>query len=131
MLRDTYDDIAAGYFNTPREFLESYHLDPCDVENNLYGLWVKHRVQLARDYLEIGKQHLAKSHHWRRRIAGYAYIARFEGVLNAIEREGYRLRPSYGEFKTVWGGLSMGWSVLAPVLWKHRASEYTLQDVRQ
>jgi len=129
MLRDTYEDTAAGYFNVPREFVESYHLDPCDIENNLYSLWVKHRVQLARDYFEIGKSNLAKCKNWRQRIAGNAYIARFEGVLNTIEREDYHLRPSYHALKNVWGGLRMGWSVLEPEIWRRGPVGYQPQAI--
>ena len=43
-------------------------------------------------------------------MAGFAYIARFEGVLNTIERDGYHLRAEYNERKTLRGGLGMGWS---------------------
>lgn len=128
MLRDTHEDLAAGYFNVPCEFLEAYHLDPCDVENDHFRLWTRQQVQLARDYFTIGKRHLAETKHWRRRIAGYAYIARFECVLNTIEREDYRLRPSYHELKNVWGGLRMGWAVLSPLLSKRQQTSYMPQN---
>jgi len=128
MLRDTREDLAAGYFNVPCEFLEAYHLDPCDIDNDHFRLWTRQQVQLARDYFTIGKRRLAETKNWRRRIAGYAYIARFECVLNTIEQEDYRLRPSYHELKNVWSGLRMGWAVLSPLLSKRQQTSYTLQN---
>jgi phytoene/squalene synthetase len=128
MLRDTSEDITAGYFNIPGEVLERYRLDPGDVGHNLYRAWVESRVRLARDYFAAGKDYLAKIANWRCRLAGYAYIARFERVLNAIECEGYRLRSAYPECKNWWTGLRMGWSVLAQVLWGHRPAYYHPQE---
>ena len=52
----------------------------------------------------------------RCRAAGYAYVARFEGVLDTIERDGYRLRAEYNQRKTLRGGLNMGWSTLSMLL---------------
>ena len=49
-------------------------------------------------------------------MAGYAYIARFEGVLDAIEREGYQLRADYPERKSPPAILRMGWSMLQPTI---------------
>ena len=36
----------------------------------------------------------------RLRLAGYAYVARFEYVARLIERDGYRLRAEYPERKS-------------------------------
>jgi len=47
----------------------------------------------------------------RCRLAGYAYMARFTGVLDAIEREGYLLRPAYPERTRLRYGLRMAGSV--------------------
>jgi phytoene/squalene synthetase len=116
MLRDTFDDAAAGYFNIPQEFLNLYGITPWDVENNAYRSWVQGRVDLARVYFDEGKAYLAQLPSARCRIAGYAYIARFEGVLDAIEREGYRLRPAYPERKSLKAGMSLGWAALALAL---------------
>lgn len=99
MLRDTCEDITAGYFNIPREFLESHHLDPADVQSEMYRAWVKGRVQLARAYFQAGRDYLAQVRNIRCRIAGYAYTARFEAVLDAIERDNYQLRRDYPECK--------------------------------
>jgi hypothetical protein len=111
MLRDTYEDIAAGYYNIPHEFLHAHGIAPWEVTSLAYREWVKSRVQLARDYFRTGKAYLAQVENHRARLAGYAYVARFEGVLDAIERESYQLRPEYGEGKSLRAGLRLGWSV--------------------
>lgn len=128
MLRDACEDITAGYFNIPGEVLERGRLDPGDVGNGLYRAWVESRVRLARDYFAAGKDYLAKITNWRCRLAGYAYIARFERVLNAIECEGYRLRASYPECRGWRAGLKMGWSVLTQALWGHKPTFYRPQE---
>jgi phytoene/squalene synthetase len=113
MLRDTLEDIAAGYYNIPQEFLTAHNLEPSDVNSDVYRLWVQSQVRLARDYFRIGREHLSRVENLRCRIAGYAYIARFEVVLDAIEKEDYRLRPDYPERKNGRAVLKMGWSVLS------------------
>jgi hypothetical protein len=112
MLRDTLDDIAAGYFNIPREFLSANKISPFDVESEPYRTWVRSRVQLARDYFKAGRSYMAKVENIRCRLAGYAYIARFEAVLDSIERDNYHLRAQYKECKTLVAGAQMGWSTL-------------------
>jgi hypothetical protein len=52
----------------------------------------------------------------RRRLAGYAYTARFEYVLHLIERDHGRLRREYPERKSLRAGLWMAWSTLASLL---------------
>lgn len=113
LLRDTYEDVAAGYFNIPVEFLDAHKLDPYDLKSEGYRLWAKNRVQLARDYFRQGKSYIAHVKNLRRRIAGFAYTARFETVLNLIEKDDYQLRPEYPERKSLRGGLSMGRSLLS------------------
>jgi phytoene/squalene synthetase len=112
MLRDTYDDIAAGYFNIPAEALCANRLDASDVDAGPYREWVKTRVQLARTCFEAGKRDLALVKNLRCRIAGYAYIGRFEGVLEAIQRDGYLLRSGYPECKHRNAKLSLLFSAL-------------------
>jgi Squalene/phytoene synthase len=111
MLRDTFEDVAAGYFNIPCEFLASQKINPCDIESDPYREWVKSRVQLARTHFKAGERYLAQIKCTRCRIAGYAYMARFKGTLDAIEREGYRIRPEYPERKNLKSCLRMGWSL--------------------
>lgn len=116
MLRDACEDNAAGYFNIPSEFLARYGIGPQDVDSAPYRLWVQRRVRMARDCFKAGRAYLAQVENLRCRIAGYAYIARFEWVLDAIERDGYQLRSDYGERKRLGVGLRMSWSVLSLLL---------------
>lgn len=119
MLRDTFDDIPAGYFNIPREVLEANHISPQDVTSVAYRTWVRGRVQLAREYFKNGKEYLGQVENLRCRLAGYAYVARFEGVLDSIEREGYVLRPSYPERKGLGAILRASGSILTPLTFHH------------
>ncbi|MBN1149029.1 MAG: squalene/phytoene synthase family protein [Anaerolineales bacterium] len=113
MLRDTLEDTQAGYYNVPREFLESHGISPQDVNSEPYRAWVQNRAQLARASFQAGRDYLAKVENPRCYTAGYAYIARFEGVLDAIERDGYLLRPDYTDCKGLAQGVRMGWSALS------------------
>jgi phytoene/squalene synthetase len=116
MLRDTMEDVQAGYFNIPREVLDAHGISPSQVGSDTYRAWVRSRVQLARRYFQGGRDYLRQVENLRCRIAGYAYIARFDGVLDSIERDGYLLRNNYPERKYLENELKMGWSVLAMAL---------------
>ena len=113
MLRDTFDDGQAGYFNIPREVLEANCIQPGDVHSKAYRDWVQGRMNLARDYFKRGREYLARVQNPRCRLAGSAYTARFEWLLDTIEREDYFLRPQYEERKSFTTGLRMGLSTLA------------------
>ena len=95
MLRDTFVDLEAGYFNVPREMLETFLIGPGDVRCDPYRAWVEERVRLARTYLEAGKGYFARVQSRRHQLAGLLYIARFESVLDAIEHGGFTLQPGY------------------------------------
>jgi hypothetical protein len=97
MLRDTAEDIPAGYINIPREFLEEHGISLHDHTHPALRLWVKSRVELSRRYLEQGKRYLDSLEVLRCKIVGYWYCARFEKVLDAIERDGYVLQASYAK----------------------------------
>ena len=114
MLRDTLEDVPAGYYNIPREFLAVHGILAGEMESPAYRAWVQDRVHLARTYFKAGKANLAHVKSLRCRLAGYAYTARFETVLDVIERNDYRLQPSYPECKTPLAGLRM----LASALWQ-------------
>jgi phytoene/squalene synthetase len=113
MLRDTLEDVEAGYFNVPREIVESQRIDPRDVHNEAYQNWIKSRVGLARACFKSGRDYLAQVENARCRAAGFAYAARFETVLSAIERDDYHLRPAYPECKSLLSVAWMGWSALS------------------
>lgn len=122
MLRDSLEDSAAGYYNIPREFLEARAIAADDVGHPAYRAWVRSRVRKARSCLEAGKAYLARVSNLRCRIAGYAYIARFEGVLDTMEREGYQLRARYSECTRLWTGIKSAWSVLRSAFKARRSS---------
>jgi hypothetical protein len=99
MLRDTCEDVAAGYFNIPSDVLEAARIGPESIASDPYKAWVKRRVELAHEHFQAGKNYLAQVKSLRCRLAGYAYIERFEGVLSSIEQDGYLIKPAYPQRK--------------------------------
>jgi phytoene/squalene synthetase len=122
MLRDTHDDVQAGYYNIPQEVLEANHIGAGDVGSDAYRVWVKGRVGLAREYFDAGRSYFGRVQNWRHRLAGFAYMARFEWLLETFEREGYCLRHDYSERKTAGAGLRMSWLTLVPMINFRRAA---------
>ncbi|HSF80317.1 MAG TPA: squalene/phytoene synthase family protein [Anaerolineales bacterium] len=116
MLRDALDDVANGYFNIPREVLQAQGISAGEADSQAYRDWVRKRVQLARSYFRAGRDCLAGVKSWRCRLAGYAYTARFEWVLDLIERDGYRLRPEYSARKGLQALLWISWRTLQSLL---------------
>ena len=113
MLRDTWDDIQAGYFNLPREYLRAKGIGPQDVESDPYRAWVQERVNLARAWFKSGKNYMAQLENIRCRIAGYAYITRFEVILDAIDGRDYQLAPEYPQGRGLRAGMRMSRSVFS------------------
>jgi phytoene/squalene synthetase len=109
MLRDMGDDLADGYFNIPREFLEERGISPEDIGGDAFRAWVRSRVQRARLYFREGKRYLDQLDVLRCKLAAYWYCARFECVLDAIERDGHILRPKYHERGKLSSKLKIGW----------------------
>lgn len=95
MLRDLKVDIPEGFINIPREEIERHHLDLRQLDSEAARAWVKTRVQLARLYFAEGKKYLDELTVLRCRIVGYWYCARFENLLDTIEKDGYVLRSVY------------------------------------
>jgi len=116
MLRDAYEDVEAGYFNIPHEYLQATGIAPLDVNSRAYRDWVRERVQMARVYFKAGRECTVRVKNLRCRLAGFAYTARFEWMLRAIERDGYYLRPEYPERKSLRAGLWMAWLTLTSLL---------------
>ncbi|MCO6452866.1 MAG: squalene/phytoene synthase family protein [Caldilineales bacterium] len=121
MLRDAHSDAEAGYFNIPGEVLQRRGISPQDVESDAFQEWVCSQVRLARQSFEAGRACTAQVKSLRCRLAGYAYIARFEWLLQVIERDNYCLRAAYPERKSVRTSLWMAWSTLTS-LPKHGAA---------
>jgi len=119
MLRDTFDDVKADYFNIPREVLDANHITPQDVQSDAYRAWVRSRVMLARKYFKAGRKYLAQVENPRCRLAGFAYTARFEWLLDTIEKENFYLRPAYSERKSFGTGLRMSWLTLSSMINLH------------
>ncbi len=128
MLRDMIDDIADGYINIPHEYLERHGIRPEQVRNPLFRKWVQHRVQLARELFHAGKRYLDRLDDLRSKIAGYWYCARFEHVLDTIERDGYVLRAGYNGPGTPSALLQLAWRTVVVIL-KHAAQQIA-QGVR-
>ena len=126
MLRDTFDDVQAGYYNIPREVLAASHIGPRDIHSKAYRTWIKSRVQLARNDFLAGREYLARVENPRCRLAGFAYAARFEWLLDTIEQEHYFLRPVYSERKSRGTGLRMGLATLSALI--HGRNNETLHQ---
>lgn len=116
MLRDTYEDVASGYYNVPAEYLRTFGISPRDLDSPAFHEWVCGRVRLAQIYFRASREATARVRNWRCRLAGFAYTARFKWVLRAIERDGYSLRVAYPERKGLRAGLWMVWHTLASMV---------------
>jgi hypothetical protein len=107
MLRDMVEDTAVGYYNIPAEYLAAHDLDLNDREQPAYRAWVAGRVAEAYDCFRRGREFIAQVENPRCRLAGRAYVARFEWMAGLIERDGYRLRAAYPERKSARAALWM------------------------
>jgi len=125
MLRDAVEDAEAGYYNIPREVVTTHGIAPWDVASTAYRVWVKWSVKKARACFRAGRDYLAQVENLRCRIAGYAYIRRFEVALNCIEREGCLLRAEYPERKGRGRGVEMmGWALWMALRAAYRQPAY-------
>ena len=127
MLRDTCDDLSMGYYNIPSEFLRLHRIEPWDVKSEAYRLWTECRMKLARSCFETGRRYLATVESRRCRIAGYTYIARFESVLDAIERADYMLQPESHTRQPIKASFSIGWKAV----WMSLTDFFHLQQATQ
>ncbi len=107
MLRDMRSDISEGYINIPAEYIDENDLNLEDVDNPAFRAWVRDRVELAREYFSEGKQYLDRLSVLRCKIAGYWYCARFETILNIIERDEYVLRADYSQRRGLYNWLKI------------------------
>jgi hypothetical protein len=119
MLRDTYPDMRAGYYNAPGELLDGHAVGSELIHSDPYRRWVAARVTLARERLEAGKAYFAQLACARHRLAGLAYIARFEWLVETIEREDFLIRPAYDERRSLSTGIRMGRDLLASIATRH------------
>lgn len=101
LLRDMISDIRDGFINIPQEYLNEHGIDPEDLDSPPFRAWVRNRVEQARENFREGKRYLDSLEVLRCKIMGYWYCARFEGVLDIIERDGFTLRAVYNK-QFVW-----------------------------
>lgn len=109
LLRDTLPDIAEGFINIPREYMEAHGITPEDITHPAFRAWVKERVEQARYYFMEGQKYFNKLDVLRCKIVGYWYSARFMCVLDAIERDDYILRKAYNERRRLPSWLKIAW----------------------
>lgn len=114
LLRDMLSDMADGFINIPCEYVQAHDIDLADVDSSAFRAWVRERADQARRLFREDKRYLDTMDVLRCKIVGYWYCARFEGVLDALERDGYVLRAEYNErhklstwLKLVWLGISV------------------------
>jgi phytoene/squalene synthetase len=107
MLRDLREDLRAGYVNVPAEVVGDREPTADALCTPALCDWVRERVELAREDFRVGREYLARLESRRCRLAGHAYLARFEWVLDTVESDGYVLRECYPERRTVRGGLAI------------------------
>ena len=120
MLRDALEDLSAGLVNIPAEYLKAPTIDKRDINSEWFCLWVHEQVELARYCFRQGKTYIDSLSVLRCKLAGVWYCARFECILNAIERDGFRLRSNYCERHAMKTWLEMVRLGLV-VTWKHLA----------
>ena len=115
-LRDAVQDTADGFINIPRGYLATHGISPGDMDSPPYRAWVRDRLDQARHYFREGKRYLDGLDVLRCKIVGHWYCARFEGVLDTIERDGYTLRARYNERSNLRTWLRMAWLAVSTTL---------------
>jgi phytoene/squalene synthetase len=118
MLRDMREDIASGYVNLPAEHFPSASLDADDLNGEFLRAWVRGEVVRARRLLRDGRRYIDSLDVLRCKLAGIWYCARFERVLDLIERDGYRLRTDYPQRRNLATWINIA-SLTIPVAAKH------------
>lgn len=108
LLRDMIPDMEDGFINIPQEYLQAQGIQPDEVASEPFRKWVEDRVALARNYFREGKKYLDQLEVLRCKIVGHWYCARFEGVLDTIERDGFLLRRSYGDRRRFSSWMNIG-----------------------
>ena len=97
MVRDMLEDLPSGIINIPFEALTEYGISMEELDNESIRQWVYGQTKKARQAFMAGQGYINSSSVLRCKLAGVWYLARFDSILNAIERDGYRLRLDYPE----------------------------------
>ncbi len=123
MLRDMSEDLPGGIINIAIDDLQIYGIQSMSADEPGMRAWVRAQVKRARSYFGEGKRYIDTLDVLRCKLAGVWYCARFERILNAIERDGYRLRAEYPERHSITAWLVMGWLGIA-IICKHYAGRF-------
>jgi len=99
MLRDYLDDVEQGYINIPKKFVDTHDVNPHNINHPSIRHWVQQRVITARNYFQQSKSYLNNIEVLRCKMAGYLYCARFEPVLDQIEKDDFILRHKYSDHR--------------------------------
>jgi len=116
MLRDMVEDISSGYINIPADTITEQQISLGKIHELPFRKWVYKRMELARQYFWDGRQYIAKVKSFRCRLAGFAYLSRFEWMIRAIEKDNYYLRPEYPDRKSLKAGVWMCWRIFLSLL---------------
>ena len=124
LLRDMVRDMADGFINIPREYLDEAGISHENTDSIPFKSWVQERVSQAREYFQDGKIYLDELEVLRSKIVGHWYCARFEGILDSIERDGYILRDAYPENRSTSSWLKFAWIAFSVTV-RHLAHRMT------
>ncbi len=116
MLRDSLEDIPQGLINIPAEDIRAYSIHLGDLESESFRLWVRDQVERARGCFQAGKRYIDSLDVLRCKLAGIWYCARFEWFLDAIQRDGYRLKREYPDRHNLVSWAKMAWLGLVVVI---------------
>ena len=101
MLRDTLEDIPAGFVNIPTEDIQRLGIGLEDLDGKPFQTWVQEQSEWAGNCLKEGKRYINSLEVLRCKLAGAWYCARFEWFLEAFRGDGYRIREAYPERKSL------------------------------
>ncbi len=119
MLRDTLEDLPAGFINVPAEEIEARHIDVNDPGSEAFQGWVQSQVEQAEACFQAGQRYIDSLDVLRAKLAGVWYCARFACILKAIKRDGYVLRQDYPERKCLKTWLQMAFLALNVIVRHH------------
>jgi hypothetical protein len=103
MLRDLREDVPMGIINLPQEWIPQH--GELDMESALVRQWAQSQVALARADFKRGKAYIRSLPVLRCQLAGMLYCARFESLLDVIERDNFVLRVDYSHARSAWTGI--------------------------
>jgi hypothetical protein len=106
------EDSPAGYINIPAEYLAAHDIDLQNPTGKELCSWVREQVKQARANFAAGRHYIDCLENLRCKLAGYCYCARFERILDVIEKDGYVLRANYDDKKGLSAWVDMVWLAL-------------------